>query len=131
MIRDFCNNQWDEEQRLQLPPEVPEAEWQVSDDDPMFTDTGPLQLDLQESGITNVLWACGWAPDMTWLQIDQTSRDFEPRTKLPSGIVSQEHPGLYFAGFPWIGTIQSMNILNMDADAKVILQDMLVRQQRK
>lgn len=137
MLRNFCDKEWDD--REQLPPEEPEAEWQVAADDPLFTDTGPLQLDCEESGIANVIWASGWAPDMAWLQplmatddeTSSTNTDFDARTHLPGRIVSENHPGLYFAGFPWIGTIQSMNLVNMDADAQVIVQDMLERQERQ
>ena len=125
MVRDFVSKLEDETDET-FPPEVPEAEWDITNQS-LLTDPGILALDVEESGITNVIWACGWDSNLSWLNIDkdpETNADFNKRTKLPDGIVSEKYPGLFFAGYPWIGTLQSMNILNMDRDAKVIIENM-------
>jgi hypothetical protein len=53
-----------------------------------------------------------------------TNDEFNKRTSLPNQIVSKRYPGLFFAGYPWVGSIQSMNILDMDKDAEVIVANM-------
>lgn len=125
MIRDFASK-LEAESDETFPPETPEKEWEITNES-LLTDPGILSLDLKESGITNVVWAVGWANDLAWLKIDKdptTNDDFDQRTKLPDRIVSQKYPGLFFAGYPWVGTIQSMNIAAMDTDAKVIVANL-------
>ena len=121
MFRDFASKV-EAESDERFPTEVPEAEWELTNGT-LLTDPGILCLDADKAAISNVLWACGWASDLGWLKVDQdptTNDDFNERTKLPDRIISEKYPGLFFAGFPWLGTSQSMNIVNMDKDAEVI-----------
>lgn len=119
MIREFATTL--EADGEHFPTEEPEAEWEVSNES-LLTDPGITSIDAEQSGITNVMWACGWTSNLKWLSVDQTkaNSEFDARTGLPYQIVSENYPGLFFAGYPWVGTIQSMNILNMDRDAQVI-----------
>lgn len=124
-IRDFASK-LEAETDETFPPDVPEAEWEITNDS-LLNDPGILSLDVEKAGIKNVLWACGWCSNLGWLKVDQnpqTNDDFNERTNLPDRIISKKYPGLFFAGYPWVGTIQSMNILNMDKDAEVILANM-------
>lgn len=125
MVRDFATKLEDDQSTFE--PEVPEAEWEITNES-LLTDPGILSLDVKEANITNVIWACGWDSNLTWLNVDKnplTNDDFNKRTKLPDRIVSEKYPGLFFAGYPWIGTLQSMNIVNMDRDAKVIIENLV------
>ena len=125
MIRDFVDK-LEAETDESFPPEVPESEWEITNES-LMNDPGILSLDVEKSGITNILWACGWASNLSWLKVDQnpkTNSEFNERTNLPNQIVSYKYPGLFFAGYPWVGTIQSMNILNMDKDGEVIIANM-------
>lgn len=122
MLRDFANQlEADTDERFE--PETPEIEWDITNQS-LLEDPGPLELSFQESGITNVLWAVGWASNLSFLKIPREAADFNPRTQLPNQIISPTHPGLFYAGYPWVGTIQSMNILNMDKDAEVIIANL-------
>ena len=125
MIRDFATKLEDETDET-FPEEVPEAEWEITNES-LLTDPGIELLDAQEAGITNIIWATGWGSNLSWLKVNvnpETNDDFNERTKLPDRIVSKQYPGLFFAGYPWIGTLQSMNIVNMARDAKVIIENM-------
>jgi putative flavoprotein involved in K+ transport len=59
----------------------------------------PLRtLDLQEAGITDVLWSTGYALDYNWLDVDVFTENGEP--KHHRGI--SEEAGLYFLGLAWL-----------------------------
>lgn len=109
-------------------PEEPEEEWELKTEDEkaLLEEDGPLVFDLEEQGITNIVWATGSHADFDFLQIPEAKAEFDTRTKLPDDIKSASAPGLFFAGFPWIGTCQSSTLVNFDHDAKIIV-DSLVR----
>jgi len=127
MVREYASKL---EDQSSMDPEVPEPEWEIDDDqkiDLLTDNPGLLSLDVEAAGITNILWACGWSTDLTYLKIDQnptTNNDFDDRTKLPDKIVSEKYPGLFFAGFPWVGTESSINIYGFDYDANIIVENL-------
>ena len=130
MIHDFVSKNLEgegdnpTEEVEQFDPFVPEPEWEITNESLLSDEnTGPLSLDLEQSNITNLLWAVGWASNFDWLKIDMspdTNKEFDAKTNLPAQIISERYPGLFFAGYPWVGTIQSMNIANMDYDSQII-----------
>jgi hypothetical protein len=107
MMRDFDER---------FPPEAGlpknEPEWAVTNKK-LITDPGPTFIDTDKEGIANVLWTTGGSADLGWSKIDKNPRsspDFDSRKGLPNQIVSDKYAGLFFAGYPWVSTIQSMNI---------------------
>lgn len=110
-----------------FPPETPESEWTVTNPS-LLADPGPLSLGSTDDNITNIIWACGWDMDLSFLKVDRdpaTNSDFSQLTGKPDVIVSNTHRGLFFGGFKWIGSHQSENIVNMDADARKILENLV------
>jgi putative flavoprotein involved in K+ transport len=67
----------------------------------------PLELDLTSGEITTVLWATGFRPDHTWLDIPV--RDRTGRIRHDGGVVT-DAPGLYVLGLPVLRTRASTYI---------------------
>jgi putative flavoprotein involved in K+ transport len=61
----------------------------------------PLELDLTSGQITTVLWATGFRPDHSWLDIPV--RDRTGRIRHDGGVVTGA-PGLYLLGMPVLRT---------------------------
>ena len=105
-------------------PDAPPApEWDNLEDDLMNT-SGPLSLSVKDNQISNVVWCTGWSHDFSWLHCQCKDDDFDQRTKAPDVIVSKSVPGLFYCGFNWIGTLQSLNLVEFDHDAKIILDNL-------
>jgi putative flavoprotein involved in K+ transport len=66
----------------------------------------PLELDLISGEITTVLWATGFRPDHTWLDIPV--RDRTGRIRHDGGVVTGA-PGLYVLGLPELPTRPTTN----------------------
>ncbi|KAF0866076.1 NAD(P)/FAD-dependent oxidoreductase [Pseudomonas sp. LD120] len=98
---------------LDLPPE-PEARRRLPDPDCVKQPI--LELDLQQAGITSIIWATGYAVDFSWLQVDTFSEQGKP---LHQRGVSRE-PGVYFLGLPWLSRRGSSFIWGVWHDAKHI-----------
>ena len=123
-MNDFAKKQMEEEGET-LEPNIPEPEWNNIEPE-LLEDPGVLELDADQYNVTNVVWAVGWDTDLSWLQVQGCrEKDFDARTSLPDMIVSKSTPGLFYAGFPWIGTLQSMTIINMDQDTEIIADQLL------
>lgn len=80
------------------------------DDDPL------LQLPLAAAGIMTVLWATGYRPDFSWLDVPVLD---------PKGYVTHDGgvtpaPGLYVMGMPFLRTRKSTLIDGAGADARVL-----------
>ncbi|MGY8997524.1 MAG: flavin-containing monooxygenase [Alphaproteobacteria bacterium] len=98
---------------LDLPLE-PEARDIGPDPDCM---THPLvDLNLEEAGITAIIWATGFAVDYSWLQAD--TFDDKGRPIHQRGISNE--PGVYFVGLPWLSRRGSSFIWGVWHDAKFI-----------
>lgn len=64
--------------------------------EPTQVDAAPmLELDLQRQGIRTVLWATGYRPDYSWLEVPVI--DYKGRLPHDGGIVTKA-PGLYLLG---------------------------------
>ena len=77
----------------------------------------PLELDLSSGEITTVLWATGFLPDHSWLDIPV--RDRNGRIRHDGGVVT-EAPGLYVLGLPVLRTRASTYIHGAAADTAAL-----------
>ncbi len=76
-------------------PEEPEAREFLPDPECM---THPiLALNLEEAGVTAILWATGYTADYRWLPAGALDAKGRPRHQ--RGVSSE--PGVYFLGLPW------------------------------
>jgi len=74
----------------------------------------PLELNLASGEITTVLWATGFRPDHSWLDIPV--RDRGGRIRHDGGVVTGA-PGLYLLGLPVLRTRASTYIHGAGADS--------------
>jgi putative flavoprotein involved in K+ transport len=74
----------------------------------------PLELDLTSGEVTTVLWATGFRPDHSWLDIPV--RDRTGRIRHDGGVVTGA-PGLYVLGMPVLRTRASTYIHGAGADS--------------
>lgn len=95
-------------------PEEPEAYDFL--EDPDCVKTPILDVNLQESGITTIIWATGFGLDFSWINIDTFDNKGQPEHRRG---VSKE-PGLYFLGLPWLSCRGSSFIWGVWHDAKFI-----------
>jgi putative flavoprotein involved in K+ transport len=77
----------------------------------------PLELDLRSGGITTVLWATGFRPDHSWLDIPV--RDRTGHLRHDGGVVTGA-PGLYVLGMPVLRTRASTYIHGAGADSEAL-----------
>jgi putative flavoprotein involved in K+ transport len=77
----------------------------------------PLELDLTSGEITAVLWATGFRPDHSWLDIPVLDRN--GRIRHDGGVVTGA-PGLYVLGLPVLRTRASTYIHGAAADSQVL-----------
>ncbi len=78
--------------------------------------TPPLSLSLTDAGIRTVLWATGYRPDYSWL--DMAVIDRKGQLRHAGGIV--EAPGLYVLGLPFLRRRKSTLIDGVGDDARVL-----------
>jgi putative flavoprotein involved in K+ transport len=85
---------------------------------PTRVDPGtPLELDLSSGEITTVVWATGFRPDHSWLDIPV--RDHGGRIRHDGGVVTGA-PGLYVLGLPVLRTRASTYIHGATADTAAL-----------
>jgi putative flavoprotein involved in K+ transport len=77
----------------------------------------PLELDLTRGEITTVVWATGFRPDHTWLDIPV--RDRTGRIRHDGGVVT-DAPGLYVLGLPVLRTRASTYIHGAVTDSQAV-----------
>jgi putative flavoprotein involved in K+ transport len=82
----------------------------------------PLQLDLRSGEIATVLWATGFRPDHSWLDIPV--RDRGGRIRHDGGVVTGA-PGLYVLGLPVLRTRASTYIHGAAADSGALADHLL------
>jgi putative flavoprotein involved in K+ transport len=81
----------------------------------------PLQLDLTTGEITTVLWATGFRPDFSWL--DVPVRDRTGHIPHDGGVVTGA-PGLYVVGMPVLRTRASTYIHGAATDSEALAGDL-------
>ena len=77
----------------------------------------PLQLDLRSKEITTVLWATGFRPDHSW--VDIPVRDRTGHIRHDGGVVTGA-PGLYLLGLPALRTRASTYIHGATPDTQAL-----------
>jgi putative flavoprotein involved in K+ transport len=77
----------------------------------------PLELDLRGGEIATVLWATGFRPDHSWLDIPV--RDRTGRLRHDGGVVTGA-PGLYLLGMPVLRTRASTYIHGASTDSEAL-----------
>ena len=75
----------------------------------------PLGLDLRRAGIRTILWATGFRPDYSWLDI--AVLDPKGNIRHDGGVVT-EAPGLYVMGLPFLRRRKSSLIDGVGDDAR-------------
>jgi putative flavoprotein involved in K+ transport len=75
----------------------------------------PLGLDFQRAGIQTILWATGFRPDYTWLDVPVLDR--KGNIRHDGGVVT-EAPGLYALGLPFLRRRKSTLIDGVGDDAR-------------
>jgi putative flavoprotein involved in K+ transport len=105
---------------LDLPEDLEERKrWP----DPECLTTPTLSLDLQEAGVTTILWATGYSVDYRWLDVDTFDDGGKP---LHQRGVSRE-PGVYFLGLPWQSRRGSSFIWGVWHDAKFVCDQIAIQ----
>ncbi|MCA0962149.1 flavin-containing monooxygenase [Salipiger bermudensis] len=102
-------------------PEEPEARDFGPEPDCL---TNPVTaLDLDEAGITSVIWATGYAVDYGWLEVDTFDERGVPRHQ--RGV--SEEPGIYFLGLPWQSRRGSSFIWGVWHDARHVADQIAIQ----
>ena len=81
-------------------------------------------LDLAKAGISTVIWATGYRPDYSWIDMDVFDDDGRPSQT--RGVASE--PGLYFLGLPFLMSRGSSFIYGVWHDAKHIADHIFIQQ---
>jgi putative flavoprotein involved in K+ transport len=74
------------------------------------------ELDLEEAGISTIIWATGYSFDFSWVKLPIFDEFGYPVQK--RGVTAR--PGLYFLGLPWLHTIQSGLLSGVGDDAAYV-----------
>jgi putative flavoprotein involved in K+ transport len=74
----------------------------------------PLSLDLARAGIRTIVWATGFRPDYSWLEVPVFDR--KGRIRHDGGVVAS--PGMYLLGMPFLRRRKSALIDGAGADAR-------------
>jgi putative flavoprotein involved in K+ transport len=75
----------------------------------------PLGLDLGRAGIRTIVWATGFRPDYSWLDVPVL--DYKGNLRHDGGVVT-EAPGLYVMGLPFLRRRKSSLIDGAGDDAR-------------
>ena len=111
-----------EQNGLPFPPE-PDA-WKLLPDPDCLTNP-ILSLDLEQAGITTILWATGFKFDFSWLKVDNAFNEKgEPFHK--RGISAEA--GIYFLGLPNLVNRASSFIYGVWHDAKYIADHIVMQE---
>jgi putative flavoprotein involved in K+ transport len=79
-----------------------------------------LTLNLDSAGIRTVLWATGYRPDYSWLEMDILDR--KGLIKHDGGVASS--PGLYLLGMPFLRKRKSSFIHGIEDDASHVTSEL-------
>jgi putative flavoprotein involved in K+ transport len=85
---------------------------------PLITD-----LDLEVSGITNVIWATSYAFDFSLVRLPVFDRDGFPIQR--DGVTA--YPGLYVVGLPWLPTAKTGLLYGVGDSARSVAKAMMER----
>ncbi|MES1931470.1 FAD dependent oxidoreductase [Salinisphaera shabanensis T35B1] len=83
----------------------------------------PERLDLNDSAITTIIWATGFAGDFSWVEAPVFDGRGEPVHR--RGISPVD--GLYFLGLPWLNTWGSGRFAAVGADAEYVVDQIAAK----
>jgi putative flavoprotein involved in K+ transport len=86
-------------------------------------DFDPVSVDADEAGITSIVWAIGFRPDYSWIELPAFDGRGHPRFR--RGIT--DVAGLYFIGLPWLNTWGSGRFLGIAEDAEYLAVEIAER----
>jgi putative flavoprotein involved in K+ transport len=109
-------DEWAESVGLELPPARPQAERPLRTHD-------PRELVLEREGVRSVLWAGGFRPAFSWIDLPIFDELGFPRTT--RGVT--DVPGLAFVGLPWLHTRKSPLLLGVGEDAEYVAHAIAAR----
>ncbi|MEM5475144.1 MSMEG_0569 family flavin-dependent oxidoreductase [Pacificibacter sp. AS14] len=75
------------------------------------------EIDCAKQGITSILWAIGFRPDYSWIDVDVF--DTHGRPAYNRGVCNET--GFYFIGLGWLNTWGSGRFLGIDEDSKYLV----------
>jgi putative flavoprotein involved in K+ transport len=81
------------------------------------------ELDLELTGLTNIIWATSYAFDFSLVKLPILDKDGFP---IQTGGVTA-YPGLYFVGLPWLPTAKSGLLYGVGDNASFIARNILER----
>ena len=116
-IREFKKNidGFIEKKGLDAPPAIDEESLQDGFHPPVIEG-----LNLEQAGITSIIWATGYRFDYSWIDFPILDQDKYPITE--RGVTSV--PGLYFLGLQWLWKRKSGLLLGIGEDAKYLAEYM-------
>jgi putative flavoprotein involved in K+ transport len=82
-----------------------------------------LRLNLQDAGITSVVWCIGFQPDFGWLDVPVFNGRGQPAHV--RGVT--QYPGVYFLGLPWLYTWGSGRFSGVARDALYLAEQIEAR----
>ena len=83
--------------------------------------TSRLKLDLSSGEIGTIIWATGFRPDYSWLNVPVV--DAKGLLRHDGGVVT-ESPGLYALGLPVLRRRKSTFIHGIEDDAREVIGDL-------
>ena len=104
-------------------PEEPEA--RNREPDPQCVTDPILDLNLDQAGITTIIWATGFSQDYSWLKVDAFDEAGKPKHQ--RGVSTES--GVYFLGLPWQSRRGSSFIWGVWHDAKFIADQISIQRQ--
>lgn len=81
------------------------------------------ELDLEEAGITAVVWATGFRRDFGWIRLPVLDERGEPVHR--RGVTGWA--GVYFLGLPWLHTLRSSVLCGVGDDAAHLAEQIVSR----
>ena len=82
-----------------------------------------LELDLADAGVTTIIWATGFTPDYSWLDVDAFDETGKPKHQ--RGVSAE--PGVYFLGLPWQSRRGSSFIWGVWHDARYLADQIAIQ----
>ena len=80
----------------------------------------PLGLDLNRGEVETIVWATGFRPDYSWLDVDVL--DYKGMIRHDGGVV--DAPGMYLIGAPFLRRRKSSFIDGSRADAEDLVVEL-------
>jgi putative flavoprotein involved in K+ transport len=81
----------------------------------LVDESPPLSLDFARANIKTIIWATGFRPDYSWLEVPVL--DHKGQVRHDGGVVT-ESPGLYLLGMPFLRRRKSSLIDGVGDDAR-------------